>query len=408
MTIATRFEKTYDVVVAGGGVAGVAAALEAARAGVRTALVEKTIQAGGLATSGLINIYLPLCDGCGRQVTFGIAEELLHLSIRYGPGDVPPDWSEGTARYQTPFSPASFALALDEALADAGVDVWLDTLMCLPVMEGSRVTGLEVENKSGRGALRAGCLVDATGDADVVWRAGGACEEGDNWLSVWAMQNDARTAAAALQRGGTLPVDIIRLAADASGYGAVDGGSGLRGTRGEQVSRFARDGQRLLRDHYRAAQAGGERARHTAYPVALPSMAQFRTIRRIAGREELAAGQHGVRRAASIGLAADWRAPGHVWELPYGALLPREVTGLLEAGRCIASGGDAWEVTRVIPAAALTGQAAGMAAWMAVKAGITPDQVDIGALQRQLARAGIPAHLDDVGLESAGSGLEAS
>jgi hypothetical protein len=65
-------------------------------------------------------------------------------------------------------------------------------------------------------------------------------------------------------------------------------------------------------------------------------------------------------------------------------------------------------VTRVIPAAALTGQATGMAAWMAVKAGITPDQVDIGALQRQLARAGIPLHLDDVGLESAGSGLEAS
>ncbi|HAH86374.1 MAG TPA: FAD-dependent oxidoreductase, partial [Armatimonadetes bacterium] len=56
------FDKEYDVLVAGGGVAGVAAALESARAGLKTALIEKTITPGGLATTGLINIYLPLCD----------------------------------------------------------------------------------------------------------------------------------------------------------------------------------------------------------------------------------------------------------------------------------------------------------------------------------------------------------
>jgi flavin-dependent dehydrogenase len=83
------FEQEYDVVVCGGGVAGIAAALQAARRGCKTALVEKTIMPGGLATSGIILLYLPLCDGNGTQVTFGIAEELLRLSIRYGPGSVP-------------------------------------------------------------------------------------------------------------------------------------------------------------------------------------------------------------------------------------------------------------------------------------------------------------------------------
>jgi len=118
-----NFERTYDVVVAGAGVAGVAAALESARSGLRTALVEKTVQTGGLATTGIVNIYLPLCDGQGTQVTFGIAEELLHLSYKYGPGDVPPDWQEivdgkAKSRYRVTFSPAACVLAFDEVLED--------------------------------------------------------------------------------------------------------------------------------------------------------------------------------------------------------------------------------------------------------------------------------------------------
>ena len=91
-------ETSYDVIVVGAGVAGVAAALEAARAGLSTALIEKTIFTGGLATTGLVNIYLPLCDGRGTQVSFGIAEELLQLSLKYGPGDIPATWRQPDPR----------------------------------------------------------------------------------------------------------------------------------------------------------------------------------------------------------------------------------------------------------------------------------------------------------------------
>ena len=106
-----KFSVQYDIVVAGAGIAGIAAALQAARCGKRVALLEKMILPGGLATSGLVYIYLPLCDGNGTQVLYGLPEELLLASIAYGPGDIPPDWRkeknapELRAVFQTRHSP---------------------------------------------------------------------------------------------------------------------------------------------------------------------------------------------------------------------------------------------------------------------------------------------------------------
>jgi len=394
------FERDFDVIVAGGGVAGIAAALQCARDGIRTVLVEKTILPGGLATSGLVNVYLPLCDGHGRQVTFGIAEELLHLSIRYGPGRVP-NWrvaagGEETQRYRVPFSPASFALALDEALAEAGVEVLFDTLVCLPVMDGNRVAGLEVENKSGRGVLHARCVIDATGDADVAFRAGAECFESENWLAIWALQASLKSAGAAADRAdGTPLLNRIRVGGGGD-QGLAPPEGGFRGTNGDDVSRFVREGRRLLREHFRRKQAEVRGGREGIFPLALPTIAQFRTTRGIVGRKTLHAGEHGREAADSIGLVADWRAPGLVWEIPYGTLVPEKIEGLLAVGRCISSRDDAWHVTRVIPAAALTGQAAGCAAALAVRRDTTPGRLDVTDLQEVLRREGIPIHLADL------------
>lgn len=393
------FEKDFDVLIAGAGVAGIAAALECARAGLHTALVEKTVLVGGLATTGLINIYLPLCDGLGHQVTYGIAEELLHLSIKYGPGDVPDGWRTGHGRYQTPFSPASFVLALDEALEDAGVELWLDTLFCQPVMDGERIVGLEVENKSGRGVLRACCVIDATGDADVAYRAGAPCAESDNWLSLWAIQASYTKAQQVVAQPDKVSLlDCVRLGANAWGRGISPDAPKFCGINGAQVTHFVVESRRLLREHYHARHAvGGDTDRHKLFPVTLPAMAQFRTSRRIVGQAMLTDGQDGIYVPTSVGLVPDWRKPGPVWEIPYEALLPRDVAGLLVAGRCISSEGDAWEVTRVIPPAALTGQITGVAARLAISGGTTPDAVGACDLQRQLARYNIPLHIGDVG-----------
>ena len=85
----------YDVIVVGGGVAGVSAALSAARNGAKVLLIEKTTVLGGLATAGLVILYFPLDDGCGHKVIGGVSEELLHASIKYGYDNLPAAWKDG-------------------------------------------------------------------------------------------------------------------------------------------------------------------------------------------------------------------------------------------------------------------------------------------------------------------------
>lgn len=390
----------YDVVVAGGGVAGVAAALEAARSGVKTALLEKTVFPGGLATTGLINIYLPLCDGTGQQVVYGIAEELLKASIQYGPGDIPEPWlADGNlsrraeTRYYTAFNPASFTLALDELLERAGVDVWLDTLVCGVCKQGNLVTGLEVETKSGRLQIDSKCVIDATGDADVAFRAGSPCAETDNWLAMWSMGTGLDMARQAVESGSGEP--LMKCIQRGSHVGQAEGAGNSKyfGTDVHDVTRMIMEGRRILREEYKLVQsANGITDRRNEFPITLPAMAQFRTTRRIDGMCTILDGQESECFEDSIGICGDWRRPGPVWEIPYGCLLPREITGLLAAGRCISTSGDAWDALRVIPAAALTGQVAGLSASMSVKQGITPERLNIDQLQTELIRCGIHIH----------------
>ena len=111
----------YDVVVCGGGVAGVAAALAASRTSKKVLLVEREYALGGLATLGIICIYLPLCDGAGYKMCGGLAECLLRLSLKYGPGKIPEPWLNPNStpeermhpnRYRVTYNPASFLLLL--------------------------------------------------------------------------------------------------------------------------------------------------------------------------------------------------------------------------------------------------------------------------------------------------------
>jgi hypothetical protein len=95
----------------------------------------------------------------------------------------------------------------------------------------------------------------------------------------------------------------------------------------------------------------------------------------------------------SVGLVADWNRAGRVWEMPYGALVPQKVEGLLVAGRCISSEGKAWEVTRVIHASAHTGQIAGIAAALAVRLDTSPRALDVEDIRSELRRLGIAFRL---------------
>ncbi|MBR2402529.1 MAG: FAD-dependent oxidoreductase [Lachnospiraceae bacterium] len=170
------YKGRYDVIVAGGGIAGVAAAVSASRNGAKTLLIEKGVNLGGLATMGLISLYEPLCDGKGNQMIYGIAEELIKLSVRYGFDNLHPKWGGSghnkpkNDRYNTRFSPGVFSIALDDYVLKNGVKILFDTLVTYPVMEGGKCIGVVVENVNGREYYEAGAVVDATGNASVMHR----------------------------------------------------------------------------------------------------------------------------------------------------------------------------------------------------------------------------------------------
>jgi len=143
-----------DVLVAGGGFAGIAAALSAARAGKKVILIEKSYILGGLGTSGLVTIYLPICDGCGRQVSYGLAEELLKLSVEIDCNGKRgyKNWilGEGTRgeedpRYAVDFNPAFFAISAEKLLLSEGVQIMYGVNFVSVVTEDSFIKYAVVE-----------------------------------------------------------------------------------------------------------------------------------------------------------------------------------------------------------------------------------------------------------------------
>ena len=175
-----------------------------------------------------------------------------------------------------------------------------------------------------------------------------------------------------------------------------------RGEDGKQVSDFVLKSRRWIREDYKKAYAAEPEKynRNDYYALKLPAMPQFRKIYSIDAKYVLGDNENNKRFEDSIGLAADWRKSGPVWEIPYRSLIPANpVGGFLAAGRCTGAKNDAWEVTRVIPPAALTGQVAGLAAAMCIKAGVEPYELDVTALQKELRdQHGFAIHLEDVGL----------
>ena len=401
--------QVYDIAIIGGGIAGVAAAVQTARMGMKTVLIEKTALVGGLATGGLINVFLPLCDGNGHQVTFGIAEEMLRKSIVYGPGEIPPGWrnecnGEERKRFISVFSPASFALALDEMLDGAGVDVWLDSLVCNVRVGNGMVTRLEVENESGRIELSAKRFIDASGSAVLARRLGQNVVTDDNCFSCWALEfsHDSLHMNYGPVYGNGAPTGVFSdddLAAAGTSLEKLKRET-RHGISGKQVSEYFRVTRRYLRSYYAHAYESGKNDRKSFYPVKLPIMPQFRKICAVRARTMMTGGGDGKHVEDSIGMVADWRRAGLIWEVPYSVLVPQEgPDNVLYAGRCIGATGDAWEVMRVIPAAALTGQAAGLAAALSLRNGSMPSDLNYEILAKALRAISVPLHFDELEID---------
>ena len=384
----------YEVIVAGAGVAGVSAALAAARQGRKVLLVEKSVMPGGLATLGLIAIYLPLCDGKGRKLIGGISEELLLDSIKYGYNNLPEEWKCNTGeikntgrRYQTQFSPPEFMMAMEEKLIAEGIDIIYDTLFSNTIMESGKCVGVILENKSGRMAYGCKMVVDATGDSDVMYRAGAMCREQTNRLSFWWYETSLGAMKKAVETGDVMQGIKLR-STDEPGYKKSEQSHTQRftGTDGKEVSDY------IIKSRLMVFERLKNRDKKKESFLTFPGMAQLRTTRRIEGIYTLAGDDEGKAFEDSIGCVGDWRKAGSVYEVPYRTLITKNIENIIAAGRNISSAGDAWEVTRVIPVAAMTGEAAGVAASIACRDDISLQKMDIGKLQGELKANGIMLH----------------
>ena len=396
-TFETKVAASCDVLVCGGGFAGISAALAAARQGADVILLERQFLLGGLGTAGLVTIYLPLCDGCGRQVSFGIAEELLRLSISMGAeASYPANWLDQSdpagrtcrdPRFEVRYNPCLFAMLAERLLLQSGVRILYGSSAVAVNRDGDRIAAVIIENQSGRQGIAARSVVDATGDCTVAQlaRAETAVFRQGNVLAAWYY---------ALGKGG---YDLHPLgAADIPDSEKAAGAPGVElltprrfaGLDGAELSEMVQlSHAAALRDIQK-----GRESDETLVPTALPSIPQVRMTRRIAGEYTLHDTEQHTFFADSVGMVSDWRKRGPVYEVPFSTLYSRGIKNLAAAGRCISVTDSMWDIMRVIPCCAVTGQAAGTAA------ALSDDfsSLDPAVLQSALSAQGVVLHEKDL------------
>ena len=389
--------KSYDVIVAGAGVAGLAAALTARRAGKSVLLIEKSTMLGGLATLGLINLFVPMCNGRGKQIIFGLAEEFLRFSIRYGWAKIPAEWRNGQpetpteARYIARYSPNIFAIALTEFFAVEGVDLLFDVTCSAPVMEGKHCKGVIIQGKSGREFIKGSIIIDATGDADLLRRAGVPTLKRGNFTTYSVKAISLESCRKAVESGRI--EDAIwghcGYATNLYGKGQPADIPLCDGTDTDQVSHFLEINQRKLFERIKDDDPESREI------VTLPGMAQLRTSCCIEGDYVLQESDTYRHFEDSIGAICDFERRDYLYEMPYRILIRSGYDNLITAGRCAAGEGYAWDVIRVIPPAIITGQAAGNAAAVALDTNCGIDKVDVAKVQQKQAEQNVMLHFDD-------------
>ena len=439
-----------DVLVLGGGPAGLGAAIGAAQAGARVVLAERYGFLGGNATAALVmplmsfhtshpvpeqrgaTTLLPTDHGPGEPIVAGALKALLEKLVRAG-GAIPPSLATG---YVVPFDPEWFKLVALELLDEAGVEFLFHSFASGVLGTHGKVEGAVLETKSGPLALRARVTIDCTGDGDAAVAAGAPCEVGradglvqpmtlmfrvvefrraafeayvarhpKQWRGVHGLWDLVREAAAA----GELELpreDILFFATPHAGEVSVNSTRVTRvlGTDVWDLSYAEWTSRRQMRqiaEFLRRYVPGFE----ASYVAQSGVQVGVRETRRILGDYQLTAEDvlaarkfdDAVARGAypidihnpkGSGTVLKRLPPGEAYDIPLRCLLPRGVDGLLVAGRCISGTHEAHSSYRVMPIVMATGQAAGVCAALAAQRGLAPREIPVDAVQRELARQG--------------------
>jgi hypothetical protein len=427
---------SFDVVVVGGGPAGLAAATAAARNGADVLIIERYGFLGGMGTAGGVTNFaglFGLVHGETRQVVHGVADDLLDRVDRLGGLNKPQQGLQGRITVRS-YDVSTLKCAADDLLLSAGVKILFHAVAVDVVMDGGAIVALIVETKSGRRAVRAKTFIDCSGDADLAARAGVPFETGDGHGSglfpsmMFRVGGvDPERALAAI--GEFKAIDRLMNEAAGKGYsfpreGAIvrpqknptewrvnvtqirnSDGLAMDATDALQLSDGEIDGRRQVQEYFRFMKnevPGFE----NAHIVEIAPQVGIRETRRIGGLYSLS-GEDIVGCADfqdTIGVNA-WPMELHVagkveWgffpdgsrgfcQLPYRMLVPNGVSNLLVAGRCASMNHEGQSAARASGACFAMGEAAGTAAAMvADRLNSTVAQVDVAALQQKLKDQG--------------------
>ncbi len=425
-----RVAAKADVVVVGGGPAGFSAAVAAARQGASVCLVERYPYLGGLASGGMVLVLDDMC--AGPEITVrGLCAELVERMRHRGLAIYPPEHERGhdpamyrkwsrwglfdfnthtqphPICYAVAFDPDGWKRASDDMVAEAGVDLRLHSQFAGAIVRDGRIRGIIAESKEGREAILGDVVIDTTGDLDVAAAAGAAFSR-DSYMvtTVFRLGGVDTDEAERFQfeepeRYRDLDLAARRVVGGSWNYwwlktplpGIVwcncPHMTGLDGLTVRDLTRAEFEGRRRIHamvEHVRANLPGFR----DCYVVDVAPQTGVRQTRMLEG-------EYVVTKDDITGRVRfpDSVARGRDYFTPYRALVPREVDQLLVAGRHYSATPAAQKISREIPPCMAMGEAAGIAAAMALGAGTTVREVDVAGLQRRLRAAGAdPGSMD--------------
>jgi hypothetical protein len=407
-----------DVLVVGGGAAGLAAAIAARRQGADVILVERYGYLGGLASGGLIVLLLTLDDGDGRQVVAGLCQELVErLQARdacffpskdeWGSYDEALVekyrrwglvWGSGPhrVRYSVAYDPEEFKFVANTWVAETGVRLlyhrWAsDIVYELDRPHGrpaGRISHTVFTSKAGRQAIRASYVIDATGDGDVFALAGESYEKEQIHPWLWFRMAGVRDVDAAQSARAGFFFRTVKPGQVLMPWGAAERiERRIDATDPDDLTFAEVECRRMVMDEVdrlRAQVPGFEESYLTDVALTLG----VTESRRLNGAYTLARDDMGTVFDDTIATTGHWTKYGAIYHIPYRSLLPQRASNLLVAGRCISVDHRVHHATKEIPPAMATGEAAGIAASHALRATSSVQDVEIAALQKALRAAG--------------------
>ncbi len=436
--------KEVDVLVVGGGPSGIIAARAAAEDGLDVTLVEGRSFAGGNMTIGLP--VLGFLGQKGNQIIKGLPQAFIdRLAARDAASEHRPDPLHMSITLVEPEAVKTAAL---EMLVESGVDVLLYTLCADVVMDGNTLRGIITESKAGREVILAKRIIDCTGDADVAYRAGVPCEQGDESggvqpttmmfcmagvdteklrsniaeaprtyttdfipaeyygqnkqfivVGMRELMEQARQDGLTLPTARTIIITGLRKGETWINMSAVEG---VDGTNPESLTYGEVKGREQIKDvmQYLISYVPGF---EEAYFTRTAPFLGIRETRRIVGQyvmtsDDILSCRRFEDAIAVASYPLDLHHPeggdatlewcGDCYDIPYRSLVPLKVDNLFVAGRCISTTHEAMSSTRVMAPCMALGEAAGRAAKMAVRENISPADVDVARLQSELLSKG--------------------